>query len=53
MKHSVLGKVGALLLITGTAFALPAYAEKHTGQGGAMPGMSGVQGMNDKGEPGA
>tara|TARA_R110002124_G_scaffold157331_1_gene324361 strand:+ start:263 stop:619 length:357 start_codon:yes stop_codon:yes gene_type:complete len=29
MKHSVLGKVGALLLITGVAFAIPAYAEKH------------------------
>ena len=39
MKHSVLGKVVALLLITGTAFAVPAYAEKHGG-----PDMMGSKG---------
>lgn len=50
MKHSVLGKVVALLLITGTAFALPAYAEKYgrpdmgMGESGAQQ-MSGM--MND------
>ena len=45
MKHSVLRKVGALLLITGTAFALPAYAEKHGGPD--------AMGMGEKGAPGA
>lgn len=43
MKHSVLGKVGVLLLITGTAFAIPAYAETHIG--------SGTMSMGEKGEP--
>ena len=45
MKNSVIGKVGALLLITGTAFALPAYAANHTGPG--------AMGMSEKGESGA
>lgn len=45
MKHSVLGKAGRLLLITGIAFAAPVYAETHTG--------SGAMSMGEKGESGA
>ena len=43
MKHSILGKVGALLLITGTAFALPAYAADPAGQDGMKGGMGGIE----------
>ncbi|MHB1322111.1 MAG: hypothetical protein ACYCY0_11210 [Acidithiobacillus ferrivorans] len=49
MKYSVLGKVGALLLIAGTAFVVPAYAESHTGQGR----HEGSEMMGGKGEAGA
>ncbi len=38
MKNSGLGKVGALLLITGIAFAARAYIEKHTGPGAMSMG---------------
>ena len=43
MKQSVLVKIGALMLITGSAFAVPAYAANHTphghDHGGASSGM--------------
>lgn len=43
MKHSVLGKVGTLLLITGIAFAVPVYAEKQAGPGAMSMGEDGAQ----------
>jgi hypothetical protein len=43
MKHSVIRKVGAVLLIAGIAIAVPIYAAKHGG-----PGM-----MDGKGGPGS
>ncbi|HLD14722.1 MAG TPA: hypothetical protein VJB18_08425 [Burkholderiales bacterium] len=43
MKHSILRKVGAVLLIVGIVLAVPVYAAKHGG-----PGM-----MDGKGGPGS
>ncbi len=48
MKHSVIGKVGALLLIAGTAFAVPTYAAEPTGQNGMKGGMDGLKGGMDE-----
>lgn len=42
MKNSVSGSLGALLLVTCTAFALPAYAVNASRQGQMESGMSGM-----------
>lgn len=44
MKHSVIGNIGALLLVAGTAFSVPVYAESHAGPGGMMSGSEGMAG---------
>ena len=49
MKHSVLVKIGALMLITGTAFAVPTYAA----QGGHDHGHEGSDAVGGKGETGS
>lgn len=53
MKHSILRKVGAVLLVAGIAIAVPVYAAKHggpgmmDGKGGGMggPGSQQMSGM--------
>ena len=44
MKHSVLGRIGALLLLIGSVFAVPAYAENE--HESITPGESNAQQMS-------
>jgi hypothetical protein len=47
MKHTLLKKIGSTLLITGLAFVLPAYADKHGGKGAMDMGKKPAMVMTD------